>query len=361
MTRDDERFMTEALDLAASAGFTSPNPRVGAVFVRDGVVVARGRHQGPGTAHAEAQAMQAGADVSGATLYVNLEPCVHHGHTPPCVSALVAAGIARVVVAGRDPDVRVRGRGLAALRAAGVEVREGVLGDAAARLNAAYAHHRSTGRPLVSLKLAFTLDGRLSAPDGSSRWITGPAARRRVHERRAEVDAVMVGAGTVVVDDPHLSARDVDARRQPARVVVDAVGRVPATARVFAPGARTIVATTAQAPHEAQLAWKEAGAEVELVAAGGGGVDLVALCAHLGADGMLEVLCEGGGALATSLLRAGLVDRLELHLGAAIVGPGGATLGDVGVTTMTGALRWRRLSTEPCDDDVIVVLERVPG
>src|SRR5918999_2950011 len=254
MTRDDERFMTEALDLAASAGFTSPNPRVGAVFVRDGVVVARGRHQGPGTAHAEAQAMQAGAEVSGATLYVNLEPCVHHGHTPPCVPALVAAGIARVVVAGRDPDTRVRGRGLAALRAAGVEVREGVLGDAAVRLNAAYAHHRSTGRPLVSLKLAFTLDGRLSAPDGSSRWITGEEARAFVHRRRAEVDAVMVGAGTVLKDDPELTSRLGPVERQPARIVVDGRGRVPATAKVFADG-DVVVATTDASPHETQLGW----------------------------------------------------------------------------------------------------------
>jgi diaminohydroxyphosphoribosylaminopyrimidine deaminase/5-amino-6-(5-phosphoribosylamino)uracil reductase len=252
----------------------------------------------------------------------------------------------------------MRGRGLEHLRRHDIEVVTGVLADEAERLNAGYVHHRSTGLPLLSLKLASSLDGRLGAPDGSSQWITGEVARRSVHARRAEVDAIIVGAGTILADDARLTARHPDAARQPARVVVDAAGRVPPEAAVFSRDARVVVASTARAPHEAHTAWKEAGAEVLVLSDAPSGVDLGELMRRLGDAGMLEVMCEGGAALATSLLREGLVDRLELHLGPVLLGEGGPCLGDLGVAGMGDALRFRLERVERAGDDVVVVLER---
>jgi diaminohydroxyphosphoribosylaminopyrimidine deaminase/5-amino-6-(5-phosphoribosylamino)uracil reductase len=355
---DDELYMRRAIALARRAPFTAPNPRVGAVVVRRGAVLGEGWHEGPGTPHAEAAAI-AGRDVTGATVYVTLEPCNHHGRTPPCAPGLVAAGVARVVVAHEDPDPRVRGRGLAHLRSRGVEVCVGVLAGEAERVNRAYLHHARFRRPLLTLKLALSLDGRMAASDGSARWITGDPAPRRVPRRRAEVDAVMVGAGTVLADDPQLTAR-AGASRQPGRVIVDGRGRVPPGARVFAPGAEVIVATTDRCPHDLQTAWKEAGAEVAVLPEAGGGVDLTALLGWLGERPLLELLCEGGPRLATSLLVAELVDRLELHYGPVLLGDGGPSVGDLGVTTMAGARRWRCVEVARRGDDAIVVLERLP-
>jgi diaminohydroxyphosphoribosylaminopyrimidine deaminase / 5-amino-6-(5-phosphoribosylamino)uracil reductase len=262
-----------------------------------------------------------------------------------------------VVVAIADPDERVRGSGIDHLRGHGIEVEIGVLEDDARELNAAFIHHRTTDRPLVVLKLALTLDGRLAAADGSSRWITGEEARRRVHEARLAADAVLVGAGTVVTDDPSLTVRAVDAARQPHRVVVDSSGRVAPTARVFASQGTVVLATIASSPHEVQTAWKEAGAEVLVLPESAEGVDLPALVANLGARGWLEVYCEGGAALATSLLRDGLVDRLELHYGPVIVGSG-PSLEDLGIATLTAAQRWSTAAVDRAGDDVIVSLRR---
>jgi diaminohydroxyphosphoribosylaminopyrimidine deaminase/5-amino-6-(5-phosphoribosylamino)uracil reductase len=361
MRGDDEFFMARALELARRAPFTSPNPRVGAVAVLRGEIVGEGWHEGAGTPHAEVMAVT-GRDAVETTVYVNLEPCNHHGRTPPCAPALVAAGVRRVVAAHEDPDPRVSGRGFAYLRNHGVVVRSGVLAAEAARLNAAYLHHARTGRPLVSLKLALSLDGRLAAPDGSARWITDRATRARVHGRRSEVDAVIVGAGTVLADDPRLTARHDDgAARQPARVIVDTTGRIPPAARVLAPGAEVIVATTSLASHEVQTAWKEAGAEVAVLPRGGGGVDLGALLAFLGERPMVEVLCEGGARLATSLLAERLVDRLELHYGPVLLGEGGPSLGRLGITTMGEAGRWSFVEIARSDRDAVVVLEPEVG
>lgn len=357
MEESDERFMRRAFGLARSAPFTSPNPRVGAVVVRDGRVVAEGFHRGAGTAHAESVALD-GIDARGAAVYVNLEPCNHRGRTPPCAPALVAAGVARVIAAVEDPDERARGRGFAYLADHGVEVVTGVLAGDARKLNAAYFRHRETGRPLVTLKLALTLDGRLAAADGSARWITGEAARARVHARRLECDAVLVGSGTVIADDPRLTARRVDAPRQPIRVVVDASGRVPSRAALFAEPGDVLVATTAACPHETQTEWKGAGAEIVVLPEKSGHVDLGALLDLLGAREILEVYCEGGARLATRLLGAQLVDRLELHYGSVLVGGDGPRIEDIGVATMSEAHRWRTLGVERLGDDVIVLLER---
>lgn len=356
MGRGDENHMRRALELARQAPYTNGNPRVGAVVMRDEAVVGDGFHRGSGHSHAETEALR-GVDARGATMYVTLEPCNHQAGTPPCAPALVDAGLARVVVAIADPDVRVQGSGIDYLRRNGVEVEVGVLEDEARELNAAFIHHRTTGRPLVVLKLALTVDGRLAATDGSSRWITGEEARRRVHEARLEADAVMVGAGTVVADDPSLTVRAVEAPRQPHRVVVDSSGRVPPNANVFTSEGAVIVATTSTSPHEVQTAWKEAGAEVLVLPESEEGVDLTALVADLGGRGWLEVYCEGGAGLATSLLRAGLVDRLEVHYGPLVVGSG-TSLGDLGIATMTEAQRWTIAAVERAGDDVIVSLRR---
>jgi diaminohydroxyphosphoribosylaminopyrimidine deaminase / 5-amino-6-(5-phosphoribosylamino)uracil reductase len=356
MSRGDENHMRRALELARRAPYTNGNPRVGAVVVGGDAVVGEGFHLGSGHPHAETIALR-DVDARGATMYVTLEPCNHHGETPPCAPALVDSGLARVVIAMADPDQRVQGSGIDHLRGHGIEVDVGVLEDDARELNAAFIHHRTTGRPLVVLKLALTLDGRLAAADGSSQWITGEDARRRVHEARLAADAVMVGAGTVATDDPSLTVRVVEASRQPHRVIVDSSGRVSPTARVFAPGGSVVLATTSASPHEVQTAWKEAGAEVVVLPESAGGVDLSALVADLGGRGWLEVYCEGGATLATSLLRNGLVDRLELHYGPAIVGSG-PSLGDLGIATMTAAQRWSTVDVERAGDDVIVRLRR---
>ncbi|HZA81769.1 MAG TPA: bifunctional diaminohydroxyphosphoribosylaminopyrimidine deaminase/5-amino-6-(5-phosphoribosylamino)uracil reductase RibD, partial [Actinomycetes bacterium] len=232
----DEAWMARAVALAEGGrGTTSPNPMVGAVLVRDGRVVGEGFHRAPGRDHAEVVALAAaGRLAEGATCYVTLEPCAHHGRTPPCADALVAAGVARVVAATVDPDPRVAGAGLARLAGAGVEVAVGAGAEPAAEQNAAYLTHRRLRRPRVTLKAAASLDGKVAAPDGTSQWITGPAARADAHRLRAEADAVCVGAGTALADDPRLTVRlpDHDGR-QPLRVLVDAAGRVGADGHLF--------------------------------------------------------------------------------------------------------------------------------
>ncbi|HVL65116.1 MAG TPA: bifunctional diaminohydroxyphosphoribosylaminopyrimidine deaminase/5-amino-6-(5-phosphoribosylamino)uracil reductase RibD [Actinomycetota bacterium] len=356
---EDERFMAAALTLARRVDTAAPNPRVGALVVVDGEVVGEGFHAGAGRPHAEREALRAaGPRASGATMYVTLEPCTVTGRTPPCAPAVVAAGIARVVVAMEDPDERVSGSGIAHLEDHGVEVELGVLEEEARRLNDAYVHHRSTGRPLVTLKLALSVDGRMAAPDGTSRWITSEETRRRVHLARSRAAAVLVGAGTVVNDDPELTAREVPVSRQPLRIVVDSRGAVSPHARIFSSAAGTLVATTDRTSHEVQTAWKEAGAEVVVLPLDDEGVDLDALVQELGRRELLDVLCEGGGRLATSLLRLDLVDRLEAHVAPVLIGDGGVALGDLRVSTMSDAPRWETLTVERSGPDAVLVLAR---
>lgn len=353
-----EHHMRRALELARRASITSPNPKVGCVLVRDGVVLGEGHHAGAGSPHAEIVALRAAGESRGATAYVTLEPCTHQGRTPPCAPALIAAGIAQVVVAIPDPDRRVRERGLAQLQDAGVDVITGILESEARALNRTYIHHRLTGRPFVSLKLALSLDGRLAAPDGSARWITGPGARRITHGRRMEADAVVVGSGTALADDPALTVRDVAATRQPARVLIDSSGRTPASARLFGPG-DVVVVTTDASSHDVQTGWKETGAEVLVAPRSAEGVDLEAMLDSLGQRGWLELYVEGGGRLATSLLRADLVDRLDIHHGPVVLGRGGPGIGEIGVSAIDDARSWRLLETQSVDDDVLMSYERV--
>jgi diaminohydroxyphosphoribosylaminopyrimidine deaminase/5-amino-6-(5-phosphoribosylamino)uracil reductase len=329
---------------------------------------------------------------------VTLEPCAHPGRTPPCVDALVAARVARVVAAVADPDPRVAGAGLARLRAAGVPVEVGVGGAAAAEQNAAYLTHRRLGRPRVTLKAAASLDGKVAAPDGSSQWITGPAARADAHRLRAEADAVAVGAGTALADDPRLTARvhrptgtrpsgpwgspdpsgpwgspdpsgpwgspdpSGHVGRQPLRVLIDAAGRIGADGHLFDAGAPTLVATTGRAPGSAVDAWRRAGAEVLVCPEapwgdGGRGVDLAALAAALGRRGVLELLVEGGPRLQSSFWAAGLADRLVWYLAPLVIGGDGAPglLRGGGAPTLTAARPLRIASVERLGVDLRVV------
>jgi diaminohydroxyphosphoribosylaminopyrimidine deaminase/5-amino-6-(5-phosphoribosylamino)uracil reductase len=356
----DEGWMARAVALAEGGrGTASPNPMVGAVLVRDGRVVGEGFHRAAGLAHAEALALAAAGELAaGATCYVTLEPCAHHGRTPPCADALVAAGVARVVAAVADPDPRVGGAGLDRLRAAGVRVDVGAGAEAAAEQNAAYLTHRRLGRPRVTLKAAASLDGKVAAPDGTSQWITGPAARADAHRLRAEADAVCVGAGTALADDPRLTVRLPGwSGRQPLRVLVDAAGRVAATGHLFDGEAETLVATTPAAPAAAVDAWKAAGAEVLMCEATvGQAVDLEDLVRALGERGVLELLVEGGPRLQASLWAAGLADRLVWYLAPlAIGGQGAPGLLGAGAVTLADARRLRLASVDRFGEDLRLV------
>jgi diaminohydroxyphosphoribosylaminopyrimidine deaminase/5-amino-6-(5-phosphoribosylamino)uracil reductase len=323
----DAGWMGRALVLAARGeGRTRPNPPVGAVVVdARGTLVGEGWHRRAGGPHAEVFALrQSGARARGGTLYVTLEPCSTHGRTPPCTEAVATAGIARVVAATRDPNPRHAGRGLRLLRRRGVAVEVGLMGDEAARLLAPFRKWVLTGRPRVTLKLGMTLDGRIADAAGRSRWITGPAARARVQDMRRRADAVLVGARTVLADDPSLLWRGRGGRG--LRIVVDTRGVVPVDRRIFTDGqaGRTIVATTVRCAAARRRAYEAAGAQVWVLPAGRGGrgVSLPRLMARAGEEGLLHILCEGGGELAASLARGGLVDDYVFFVAPSLLGGG---------------------------------------
>jgi diaminohydroxyphosphoribosylaminopyrimidine deaminase/5-amino-6-(5-phosphoribosylamino)uracil reductase len=320
---DDERFLSEALDLAARGrGRVSPNPLVGAVIVADGAVVGRGWHEGPGTAHAEVVALgEAGERARGATLFTSLEPCDHRGRTGPCTQAILDAGIARVVVGVVDPNPVVDGRGIERLRAGGLDVRVGVLEQDSERINEAFFKHVRTGSPFVTLKMAATLDGKVAARDGSSRWITGEEARTDVHRLRGASDAIVVGAGTAILDEPSLTVRDPEYRGRPVlRVLVDAAGRVEATSALFSDEAPTLVATTERAPADRVEAWRAAGADIVVYEGDDARVPLCTLIADLGKRDVQSALMEGGPTLAWSAVAEGVVDKVVLYLAPKLIG-----------------------------------------
>ncbi len=352
--------MREALRLGARArGRTAPNPPVGAVVTRGGRRIAGGLHMRAGTAHGEARALaKAGRRARGATLYVTLEPCAHQGRTPPCVEAVLASGVRRVVVGLRDPDPRTAGRGIARLRRAGVEVVLGVEQEACSELIRGFASRMQRGRPFTTLKLAATLDGRTATARGESRWISGPRARARVHELRRRVDAIAVGSGTVLADDPELSAR-IGGRivRRPTRIAIDSQLRVPPDARMLAGGGALILGA-ASAPARRRKALEAAGARVVSVSARGGHLDLRAAWRALGRLGVNDLLVEGGGGLGAALLRAGLVDRFQLFLSPLLIGGDGRPLlGPLGVQRLSQALRPRRFEVRRVGEDLLVLAE----
>jgi diaminohydroxyphosphoribosylaminopyrimidine deaminase/5-amino-6-(5-phosphoribosylamino)uracil reductase len=353
----DEAYIERTIRLAERGrGRVSPNPMVGAVVVADGEVVGEGWHEGPGTPHAEVVALErAGDRARGATLYTSLEPCDHHGRTPPCTRAIVAAGIARVVGAAVDPNPITDGRGFAALAASGIEVRHGVLADVAIRQNAAFAKHVRTGMPFVVWKSAVSLDGKVAARDGSSRWITGQDARADVHRLRGWADAIVVGAGTALADDPSLTVRDPGYEgRPPLRVLVDARGRVPASGDLFDDQAPTLVATTGLAPETARAAWRAAGAEVVEYGDEGGRVPLGSLLRDLGKRDVQGVLLEGGPTLAWSAVEDGLVDRVVVYLAPRLVGGSDAptALGGRGFAPIARAMPLRIVGVDRIGEDV---------
>ena len=371
-TADDE-FMAQAITAAAAARLrTPPNPWVGCVLVRDGVVIGMGATQPPGGRHAEADALadaaNRGADPSGATAYVTLEPCSHHGRTAPCADALIAAGVIRVVSALEDPDPNVAGQGHNRLRAARVEVVVGIGQRQAGRQLAPYLHHRRTGLAFALVKTAMSLDGRTSAADGTSQWITGAEARADGHRIRAESQAVVVGPATARQDRPSLTVRDAETapEGQPLRVLLDARGAVPVDGPLFDQTlANTLVFTTAAAPVEARNAWAAAAVEAVEVDAGpdGRGVDLKAVLHTLGTDRhVLQAMFEGGGKLHGALIAEGLADRLVTYVAPVILGERGrAVIAYPGADTLAAAPRWQISDVTTVGEDVRVTYDRTPA
>jgi len=335
-TAQDAHWMREALALGGQAlTVTSPNPRVGCLIVREGQVLARGVTQAAGQAHAEVMALRDAArrevQVAGATFYVTLEPCNHHGRTPPCVDAILAAGVARVVVAMRDPNPLVAGQGLARLRAAGVEVQPDVCTEEALALNPGFIARMTRGTPWVWMKSAASLDGRTALPDGTSKWITGTAARRDGQHWRARSCVVLTGIGTVLADDPRLTVRDVDTTRQPMRAVVDGQLRMPLGAqmldsRLLADSPVWIFTTKAAAMQQAEKVTQLADRGVRVIAlpahANPGRVHLPSLLQWLGQHEINEVHVEAGATLGGALLQADCVDALLVYLAPRLLGPG---------------------------------------
>ena len=346
--KTDHRFMQLALMLGRQGmGRVWPNPAVGCVLTRQGVIIGRGRTADGGRPHAEVVALTRAGDARCATAYVTLEPCAHTGQTGPCSQALIDAGVTRVVVATTDPDPRVAGRGIAMLRDAGVEVVLGVCQAEADVDHAGFFARLRENRPFVTLKIASTLDGRIATRTGESQWITGPAARRAVHMMRARHDAVIVGGGTLRADDPTLTVRGLGIDRQPVRIIVS-------NSPMVAPNLQN---TAADAP-----VWQCHGAGVTVPAWATGiacpvkdnAVDMTAVMAAIAAKGITRVFCEGGGALAASLLRAGLVDELiVMHAGCVIGGDGTASLAALGVDNLDDAPRFDLHSVQSIGTDVM--------
>lgn len=316
----DHEYMARALRLAELGLYsTTPNPRVGCLLVKDGVVVGEGWHQRAGEAHAEIHALQAAGELArGATAYVTLEPCSHHGRTPPCAEALVDAGVVRVVAAMQDPNPQVAGRGLARLAAVGIAVDCGLLEGEARELNIGFVSRMTRARPWLRMKLAASLDGKSALENGVSQWITGAAARHDGHRWRARACAILSGIGTVRDDDPQLDVRDVETSRQPLKVVVDSRLELPLASRVLAGGGLLIACASEDARRAAAL--RERGAEILCLPHADGRVDLVALLAELARRGVNEVHVEGGFRLNGALLAAGLVDELLLYLAPCLIG-----------------------------------------
>ncbi len=311
--------MARALELAQRGLYTAtPNPRVGCVLVRDNKVIGEGWHERAGEPHAEVHALNAvGAHARGATAYVTLEPCAHHGRTPPCCDALVAAGVARVVVAMEDPNPLVASKGLTRLRAANIAVASGLMADEARELNIGFVSRMTRGRPWVRLKVAASLDGKTALLNGQSQWITGPAARRDGHAWRAQACAILTGIGTVKDDNPQLTVRDVETSRQPQRIVVDSRLETPLNAKVL--GAGTLIVAAAHAEQPVQ-ALKAKGAEVLVLPNAAGKVDLPNLMQALGRRGINELHVEAGYKLNGSMLNEGLVDELLVYMAPSVMG-----------------------------------------
>jgi diaminohydroxyphosphoribosylaminopyrimidine deaminase/5-amino-6-(5-phosphoribosylamino)uracil reductase len=352
-------MMKRALVLARrGVGKTSPNPAVGCVVARNNEIVGEGWHRKAGTPHAEVHALRAaGESARGADVYVTLEPCAHYGKTPPCADALIRAGVARVFVGMTDPNPLVSGRGLDALRNAGIDVECGVLEPECRMVNEPFIKHVTTGLPFVILKSAMTLDGKTATATGDSKWVTNEESRRYVHRMRAKVDAVMVGVGTVLADDPQLTCRMGVRGRDPLRVIVDSRLRTPLTAALFTmtSPAKTVIAATEPDPSRVG-AFEEAGAEILVCRQKGGRVDLEDLLRKLGARGIQSVLLEGGRELVGSALRTGIIDKYLLFYAPKILGAEGGfgLCAGAGPDRMADAFRLRDVTVTRFGGDLLV-------
>jgi len=358
-TATDRRHMERALELAAQAyGRTSPNPLVGAVVVRDGEIVGEGWHRRAGEPHAEVLALKdARGKAKGATLYSTLEPCCHHGRTPPCTEAILKAGIARVVAAMEDPNPGVHSRGLEALRSAGVEVGVGCLRKKAEKLNTPYIKFITKGLPYVTVKTAASLDGKIATSTGDSRWITGLDSRRMVHHFRNYTDAVLIGIRTVLADDPRLDVRvNFPDLRHPQKVIVDSKGRMPTRGRTITPDPRTIVAVSPKASLTRITSLEDAGARVEVIQGSQVRVDMTRLMRRLAELDIVTVLVEGGGGVSGSLFEAGLVDEVVAFIAPMLIGgvkaPG--PVGGRGVQRVIDAHRLVDVTFEQVGEDLMI-------
>ena len=350
---EDCGYMRRALRLAERGrGHVSPNPMVGAVLVRDGEIVGEGAHLKVGGPHAEAHAITAaGTGTTGATLYVTLEPCSHHGRTPPCAEAVIKAGVRRVVCAIQDPDEAVSGRGFGQLADAGIEVETGVLAAEAARQNSAYLKHRRTGLPYVTLKLGQSLDGIIATRTGASRWITSERSRRHAHKIRAQVDAIVVGAGTVTADDPRLDVRHVRGP-DPQVFVVDGKLSTSPDACVFRER-DAILLTAKSAPADRLERFRHAQVEVWLFDHIDGVIDLRAITAKAAQHGAISMLIEGGRTLAAAALRDRIVDELCVYVAPCLIGDGIGSIGDLGVDELTQAVKLEQIRTRRLGSDLL--------
>ena len=355
-------YMERAICLAKLAlGQVSPNPAVGAIVVKDGVIVGQGYTQPPGSAHAEVIALQqAGGQARGGVMYVTLEPCCHYGRTPPCSQAIIAAGISEVHLAMIDPNPLVSGKGKEELEREGIKVYVGEHEEEAKEVNEAYIKYITTGIPFITVKFAMSLDGKIATKSGDSRWITGHEARRYVHYLRYTTDAIMTGVNTVLADDPQLTSRCGDkggrTRKQPLRVIVDSKGRTPPTARVFSEPGQVLLALGQHIQPDEEEAFEQRGAELVALPSEDGMVDLGKLLKLLGEREITSVLVEGGGTLIGSLFDQGLVDKVVAFIAPIIIGGEGArtAVTGKGIDKVVDSIKLKRVTTRSYDQDLML-------
>jgi len=359
----EETYMEKALELAKKGlGKTNPNPMVGALIVKDGAIIAEGFHEALGRPHAEADALEkAGSKAAGSTMYVTLEPCVHHGKTPPCADAIIKSGIERVVIGSIDPNPLVGGKGVEKLKNAGIKVKTGVLDEKNRALNKIFFHFMQEKRPYVVMKTAMSADGKTATKTFDSRWITNESSRYFVHELRSRLRAVMVGANTVIQDDPLLTTRHKEDCRQPVRIIIDARGEISSEAKVLrtTPSAATWIVTTKKAPKEKLHAFEKRGARVIVADETKKGIDFRALMKRLAEDDIDSILVEGGSLLNASLIEAGLVDRLHLFIAPKIIGGKDAVspVGGEGIAWMKDAQRLEFVQIDNFSGDIMVTYD----
>jgi len=355
---EDEVFMKKALRLARRGlGKTSPNPMVGALVVKEGEILGKGYHRRYREAHAEVIALRsAKGNVRGASMYVTLEPCCHQGWTPPCVDAIIGAGVSEVVIGTPDPNPRVNGKGIGILRDHGIHVRVGVLEERCRELNEAYFKHIRTGIPLVTLKFAQSLDGRIATKTGRSQWISSPETLRLAHKLRSTHDGVLVGIGTVFADDPSLTVRLIKGQN-PHRIIVDSTLRIPLKAKILNDDdvERTIIVATEGANRKKAQSLHHLGAEILWASKDHrGGVDLRDLLVQLGRMGITSILVEGGSKIITSVLRQGLADKIVIVMAPKLIGEGIEALGDLKIRDLSKALRVSEMKTRKLGQDIVI-------